>query len=148
MKQDFKKLRLDRMGLGAGGSAQPRTRDGNSDFGNHAGRTARKHIDAVRQGHGFAHIMSDQQGRPAGGTPAVLKPLLHLCPGQGVQRAKRFIKQLHGPPLHNGAQKCCPLPHAARQLRGVVIGEPRQAKVSEQRQDLRTGVFAGNALHL
>ena len=93
----------------------------------HAGRPRRHDDDARREIDGFVDRVGDQQHRLALGFEHVQQQVLHRRARLCVERAERLVHQqelgLHGV----GAGEREALPHAAREVLRMVVGEIAQA---------------------
>ena len=93
---------------------------------------AAEHDDPVGQLEGLVDVVGDQQHRGGLGLVDVQEQVLHLHPGQGVQRAERLVEQQDAGVAGQGPGQRGALGHAAGDLAGPVLGEAVQAHELQQ----------------
>ena len=104
-------------------------------------------IDAVAEIDRLLEVVRDEQhGRvPLGGDAQHL--VLQRLARHGVERAERLVHQQHGRVLRQAARDLQPLLHAARELRGILLGVVGEADLGEQRRDARLPRSAAGTPH-
>jgi hypothetical protein len=110
------------LGVLACGELIARARQGNVHHAGDAARVGVERDDAVTQVQRLLQVVGDEQhGRLPLGCDAQHLVLQRL-PRHGIERAERLVHQQHGGVLGEAARDLQPLLHAARQLRGILLG--------------------------
>ena len=126
----FSRAFLQAQHLGIVGFARARGVDGNV----HAHLAVAKHQDAVGEHGGFDHVVGDQHDGEAFPAPEVGQQVLHLDPGQRVQRAERLVQQKQPGPADQRPGQRHPLALTARQHRRPFVGAVGQTDIGERLQ--------------
>src|SRR5262249_42986077 len=107
--------------------------------------TGRERTHALAQLELFLHVRRDEQNGPRAFAEGPQQPLLHLGPGDRVERPERLIEQQHILVGDERPQEADPLPHATGQLCRTDVLEHGQAEPREQRPGLLSGLGPGDS---
>ena len=95
------------------------------------GGSPRHDDDLIGQKHAFAQIMGDQQTGKGLGLAQIVHGAPQILAGEGVQRAKGFVKDQHIGLVDDRPTQAGALAHAPRQFRRALVGkagQPHQIK--------------------
>src|SRR5215212_5371999 len=113
----------------------PRTREVDDElFGDPAG-SAREEDDPVAQPGRLAHVVRDEEDGFLRGLPDPLELVVQHVARHGVELPERLVHQEDLGILGERPREGCPLPHPARQLMGLSLGELGQPDEIEELAD-------------
>ena len=120
--------------LGRAAVARADARDGHdlADRRAAGARLGAEQDHPVGELEGLVDVVGDEQHRRRRRGVDVEEEVLHLQPGQGVERPERLVEQQHPRVAGQGAGERRPLGHAARDLARPMAGEGRQPDELEQ----------------